>query len=193
MPCFLSRLKRLTFLSLLIFAVVRCSGSEGPPPDRGFTADELLIDETAFPSGWYANPPFDLAGPIVGKAREYERVGRSFYDYGSGAIQNIYRYGSEQQAAKQFSERWRRVFHVDRFTSEWVVPDALFYQSSFADQLHLACAMRSKYVCRALGQYKEYVVLVSVDMAPSTNVTHADFKRIVAAMEDRIALRLGLQ
>ncbi len=182
----------LPLLIIMLFTTICCSCNAGPPPSRGFTAHELLIDETTFPLGWYAESPFELAGPTVGKAEEYERVGRSFYDHGNRAIQKIYRYGSDKQATQQFHQRRGQIFKSDQFTSEWITPEELTYQSSFADQFHLACATRSKYICQALGQYEEYIIVFSIDMIPYTNITYADLERILQAIDERMIYYLEL-
>jgi hypothetical protein len=184
---------------VILLAVSLCASCvEGPPPERGFRAEDLMLDASAFPKGWEATGTGDIPGPIAGQAHEYERVRRSFIGpvrsrigNMTGATQSVYRYGGTRTAAKKFEAKRKQFFKSDKFTPEWQVPEELTYQSVVADKLHLGCTYYStRQVCRALGQYEEYVVMILVDVYPDSDVTYADFERILEAMEERITLYL---
>jgi hypothetical protein len=174
---------------------------EGPPPERNFEAEELLLDVSAFPQGWQAGEAGDLPGPIAGQAHEYERVTRGFTGRGLSrvgnritAIQDVYRYGGTRTATRKFDEKRETLFKSGLFRSEWTIPEELNYQSSIADSFHLGCAFYSMAeACQALGQYEEYVIVILVDVYPDSDVTYSDFGRILEVMEEQIAFHLGSQ
>jgi len=157
-----------------------------------------MLDASVFPEGWEATEIGEIPGPMAGQAHEYERVRRSFIGPArsrignmTGATQSVYRYGGMYTAAKKFEDKRKQYFKSGSFISEWQVPDVLTYQSTVADRFHLGCTYYStREVCQALGQYEEYVVTIFVDVYPDSDVTYADFKRILEAMEDRIVFYL---
>jgi len=192
--------RRWWLLALVLLVVYLCvSCIEGPPPERGFSAEDLMLEASAFPEGWEATEIGDIPGPIAGPAHEYERVRRSFIGpirsrigNMTTATQSVYRYGGTRTAAEKFEAKRKQYFKSDAFTSEWKVPDGLSYQSSLADRFHLGCTYYSTgQVCQALGQYEEYVVRIFVDVYPDSDVTYTDFERILEAMEERVMFHLG--
>jgi hypothetical protein len=194
--------KRWLLATTILLIIGYCmSCVEGPPPERDFDAEDLLLDAAAFPQGWQAGEVGDLPGPIAGQAHEYERVTRGFTGPGLSRIgnwtragQRVYRYGGTRTAAKKFEAKRKQYFKSDAFTPEWKIPDELTYRSSVADKFHLGCTYYSTaWECRALGQYEEYVVLILVDVYPDSDVTYADFERILQAMEERITSYLAAQ
>jgi hypothetical protein len=181
------------FLGLLVACV------EGPPPERGFGAEELMLDASALPDGWEATDIGEIPGPIADQAHEYERIRRSFIGPARSRVgnmttgmQSIYRYGGLRTAARKYESKRAQYFKSDRFTPEWTVPSELTYTSPVADRFHLGCTYySSRQVCRALGQYEEYVVIILIDVYPDSDVTYADFASFLAAMDERIASHLG--
>jgi hypothetical protein len=161
----------------------------------------LLLDASAFPVGWQAGAAGKIRGPIVGQAHEYDRVFRGFTGPSrsrigntTGARQDVYRYGGQHTAKTKFEEKRKQLFKSDAFTRAWETPDGLDYQSSVADRFHLGCThLTTRQVCRALGQYEEYVVMILVDVYPDSDVTYPDFERILAALEERIMFHLQSQ
>lgn len=165
-----------------------------PTSELGFTAEDLLLDASAFPEGWGAEPPFQMAGPTVGVAKERERVSRTFYGHTTIANQRVYGYKDKAVASEAFGSLSGRFFSSGGPISTWETPAELQFQSNYADQFRLACAHTlSNYVCQALGQYGEYVVSLYVPMQPRTNVTYTDLEFILQAMEEQIVLYLKLE
>jgi hypothetical protein len=165
-----------------------------PTPESGFTTEDLLLDPTAFPEGWGAEPPYEIAGPVAGSAKERVRLARSFYGYTTLATQSIYGYHSSVEAVEAYGRLSDRFFGSSESASAWEPPAEMQYQSHYADQFRLACAVTpSNYVCQALGQYKEYVIGLYIPMEPRTNVTYPALRLILEAMEERVASYLELE
>jgi hypothetical protein len=190
------RIELLSFVAILLL-ISGCRiyvPTPVPTSEGGFTAKDLLLDASAFPAGWGAEPPFEIPGPIVGEAKEWERVARTFYGYSTIADQSVYGYKDKAEASEAFRRWVDRSFSSSEFVSVWETPTELQFQSSYTDQFHLACAQTtSNYVCQALGQYGEYVIRLYVPMQPRTNVTYADFSRILQTLEEHVAFHLQLE
>jgi len=191
--------RRIELLSLVGILVLVSScriyiPTPAPTSDRGFTAEDLLLDASVFPTGWGANPPFEIPGPIVGGVKERERVARTFYGHTTGANQRVYGYKDKAEASEAFRRWLNRSFSSDGFISTWETPSELHFSSSYANQFHVACAVNiNNYVCLALGQYREYIIRLYVPMQPRTNVTYSDLVRILQALEKHVASYLQLE
>lgn len=170
-----------------------------PTLESDFSVEDLLLDASAFPEGWEAQPPFEMrypiiGGPKVGEAEAWVQLGRSFYGYETIANQSVYGYYNKVRSAEGFEHLSRRFFSSNDFISGWEIPSELQYRSPYADQFRLACAAASSnQVCQALGQYDKYVIQLYVPMAPLTNVDDADLQRILATMEERLVSHLELE
>jgi hypothetical protein len=165
-----------------------------PTSDHNFAVEDLLIDAAAFPDGWVSGQPFEIARPVVGEAEGWERVARTFYGHTTIADQSIYGYQDEAEASKAFGRWLDRAFSSNEFIPAWEPSPELLFQSSYANQLHLACAQTtSNFVCQCLAQYGEYIVRFYVPMEPRTNVTYTEFDRILQVTEEHLVSNLKLE
>lgn len=165
-----------------------------PTSESSFTAQDLFIAPSAFPEGWGAEPPFEMAGPIVGESEEWIRLARTFYGHNTLANQRIYGYRDQAKAAEAFESLSNRFFSSNEFISTWKTPSELQYQSRYSDRFHLACAATaSNYVCQALGQYEKYVIRIHIPMEPHTNIDYDALEFLLKAMEERVSSYLELE
>jgi len=178
---------------LLVAGCYVCTPAPAPASERDVAAEDLLIDASAFPDGWVSGQPFEITRPVVGEAEGWVRVARTFYGHTTIADHSIYGYRDESEASKAFRRWLDRAFSSNEFISAWKPSPELLFQSSYADQFHLACAQTtSNFVCQALGQYDEFIVQLYVPREPRTNVTYGDFDRILQVMEERVTSFLKL-
>ena len=95
-------MRRLTTLVALfvIGGAVACSLS-CCSTKRDFEIQELLIDETVFPSGWLVSTsgPRRPARAPLGHYEFIESIELFFYVYGGGAREKIYRFADARGAA----------------------------------------------------------------------------------------------
>lgn len=187
--------KRIAFLLLLLFMLVGSSAClpQERPPKRNFTIQELLISESAFPPGWSVSTagPRQPAKAPLGHYESIERTELFFYVYGGGAFEEIHRFASVQGAAREFRRKRDLDFAQREIDTPWVIPPELPYQSPVADQFYLACATQGGMpMCRAIGQYEEYLVKFNTHMSPDF-MTYADLERVLKAIDDRMASHLG--
>jgi hypothetical protein len=169
---------------------------EEPAPERDFEMEDLVIDVSSFPQGWYA-----WAGPyrIPDSERgEEESVYVQFHHAEVptdvvGAGQRVFRYANERSSGVGFAGVVRDHFHSSFMATPWAVPDDWTYHSGVADEFEFACgeiALRRQYWrCQAVGQYDEYVSFLYAELHPEY-MTLDDVERLVAAVDDQMALYL---
>lgn len=192
----------LLFVSLIIalllvggFALLtrrECSEAESTSA-RNFPIEALLIDAEAFPDRWKQDPSTPsrpASAPLDGKS-SIERSEVFFYIRNGVAFEEAERFQCTQQAADEFQSWKDREFAERKYSYGWTPPSELPYQSPIADQYYLACGNESGIqMCRAIGQYQEYLVLFNTHMAPSI-MTYADLERILRAIDDRMTTYLS--
>jgi hypothetical protein len=157
-----------------------------PKPDRPFSADVFMLDESDFPPGSRAEPiAIDSEEDGAG-----EHLIRTTYLPGGGlTVQTLRGYGSEDRAAREFQRTLKGVFGRGPHDVEWVVPEELqHYQSPIADQFRIGCGTIGTEYCRVSAQYAEYYVRLSIDVRPPT--TYTDVERMLQALDARFAAKL---
>lgn len=182
----------------LVVVVIACTLScvditldGGPVPTPAFPMEDLLLDESAFPDGWTAyepDEPQDGFGLRVGV--HYSPPATSA---GGIALNAAYVARSPEEAADGYGIWASFWFSDSEGWSAWRVPDELRYQSSIADQYRFACSREEddgRQICQAVGQYGRYMIRFHTFMNPDT-MTPSDLGRVLAAIDDRMALYLG--
>lgn len=159
---------------------------------------QLLIDASAFPPGWYR--AFD-AGPIPKREygeRESLYVGfahEGLQPYTLGASHTLYRYRNELDAAIVYTLLFSGKGFPDHIMiTGWVIPEEWLYQSAVADRFRFACgeldSVAPKWTCKAVAQYDEYISVFSTELSPDY-MTHEDLERILVTIDERMGLHLG--
>jgi len=179
-------------MSVLLLILGACS-TQAYPPERPFEIEQLLIDDSFFPSGWAIDPegPFVPPQAPLGGYNSIERIGLNFYVQNGVAIEDIHRFRSKDESAEEF-KRWQETrFSQREIDTPWTVPRELPYRSLVADQFYFACAQEGGTpMCRFLGQYEEYLVLFNTQMSPRS-MSYTDVERILRAIDERMAHYLG--
>lgn len=156
-------------------------------PEDSFALEPLLLDESVFPPG-------ATAGPVMETADHHGAVGRlmrTIYVGMGVAVHEVYRYSSEQRAAREFDRQIPIWFPRGETWTSWVVPAELPYQSPVASRFYLACASHESIrMCGVIAQYDEYFIRFSTHMSPDF-MTYADLEGVLKAIDDRMASYLG--
>jgi hypothetical protein len=195
-----SRAQRLRFAEI-VFLFILCGLCVGvwftvaPPGQRtrDFTLEDLFIDEAAFPEGWEKNPggPREAcrAAPLGSGCRsaDAKHLSFSYSKMPSGlASQEVHVYISPAEAAKDFQRLLDRFFSSGNpYSTPWIVPDKLPYQSRIADQFFFACNTHGgEPYCQMLGQYEEFIIRFHIHKAV---ISYEDLGRTLQAIDQRIA------
>lgn len=181
---------RLFIIGGLVLAVAGCVR---PAPTREFTIDDLLINQSVFPAGWYTSAPPAPVQIVDGAIIADESIKITFTvddpDWHTAGLE-IYRFSSEYGAAREYRSQLSVLFN-SRSTAAltpWETPAELSYESPVANQSHFACGRSSitgKMGCRFLGQYDEYLVVFASVVGP--RMDFADLERILQAIDGRMA------
>jgi hypothetical protein len=193
------------FVALLVLLSLSCvclqvTGGLGPFPctTPAFAIEELLLDESAFPEGWEAGEPWDPEVRISA-----EQIGVFFQrdecpSYSLSAHHEIYRFFEGAQSASDGFARETTVWFASDDAwgwGAWEESTSLRYQSSVADQYRLACRANEgsgRAMCRALGQYQQYIVIFDTEMNldyPDC-MSLSDLHQVLIAIDERMALYL---
>ena len=174
-------------------------GIERHAPPRGFPIEDLLLDELAFPEAWEVGgdpynpedrlPAEQIALTLFADASECPTSLITAHD--------VYRfYGGARCADMGYRTKTLAWFTTWEGYDSWSPPTELSYQSPVASRFRLDCCTRqggSLSICQAVGQYEEYVVRfhTSVDPGHPECMSFVDLERILAAIDERMALYLG--
>ena len=177
-------------LAMAAWVIAGCVGCSGVPVPRPFAIEELLIDQSLLPQGWeQQGPPSSRNAPV---RLGVERSGVSFISYGGVANQHVYRCNSVRAAAREYPGEADSWFSPREGWGAWTVPAVLPYESAVADQFRFNCYTHQAsggQACQAVGRYDEYIVRFYTAMSDDY-MTFTDLERILAAIDERMALYL---
>jgi hypothetical protein len=114
------------------------------------------------------------------------------------AAHTVYQYKNEQEAAKDFKRMLPSEFNSNSITSltSWQPPPELVYASPVADQFLFACheskVKQTRRICKALGQYANYVVLFHVHMFEEC-MTFKELEAVLISIDERIVEQLEIE
>jgi len=179
--------KILNYWIVILLALMGCNSTIQPD----IALDSLLIDLSVMPPDWYVA---SMNNHAYEEDFNYERTAdNSFSNPGyAGGGQNVFQFRSERQAARIFEGQLRREFNSSSVASEtpWQIPPELPYTSKVADQFHFACHISNinglSEICKMMGQYDKYLVILSMHMTPDY-MTYADLEKILEAVDKKIA------
>ncbi len=190
----------LTLVLLAWLSMCACCARSQPvveyPP-----IDQLLIDESPFPTGWVATEPsweHPPRAPWSGPTRMVEYIDRGFYTRsggGAAAGMEIRQFDSSRAAAKEYEQRVAVTFRIrDReYDTPWEIPSGLSFESSVADQYRYGCATVGYYPrveCEYVAQYGVYVVSFTIHIYDTNAITYTDLLRVFQAIDERMMLAL---
>lgn len=177
-----------------IYLELACGGGAYASP--AFPIEELLLDESVFPEGWHAEQPFDPEQWLPA-----QQIALFYKDGCPGrivaALLEVYRFSDGPRcAAAGYQKEIPTWFAPREGRGPWRIPAELPYQSAVADQFRFGCSTyrgSSDQVCRAMGQYDEYVLRFQthVDHEHPECMSFADLDRILGAIDERMAFYLG--
>jgi hypothetical protein len=171
-----------------------------PPVDM----HDLMSDVSAFPQNWrLCLGPVHLPKRVHAEHGEREMLMVDFDADGMGgrhygAYHRVFRYRNGLDATMVFYlDFYRGEFLPWHMVTGWAVPQEWSYESLVADRFRFACGEVEMsplgpptWECTAVAQYDEYVSVFHTDLA-AEYMTLEDIERILAAIDDRMALHLG--
>ena len=166
-------------LTLLPFLILLTSCTTNSAQNKCDIKD-LLLEKKDFPQGTIINDPFS---PVDGYPAESADVSASFRN--DGMFQVVARYSSANRAEREFTET-SEYFKEDSFGDSWKTPVEISYESSFAQNYHVACGNLSQgYQCRMIGQYnKDFVFFFAYISDDGINLE--GFQDLLIKLDDRI-------
>ncbi len=192
-------MKRVLALLIIALWVFTCCTTRQPiaeyPP-----IDQLLIDETPFPTGWVAGLPdtnFPPLAPWTSGRKESEYVYRSFYDPSGSGAGNIViqRFRCTQDAAREYEHEIEVTFRDTEWNTPWIAPSGLTFWSVAADQYRYACSLEgtaelARPECAYIAQYGVYVLKFHIDLYDTRMITYTDLLPVFRALDERMTLAL---
>lgn len=190
--------KTMLLLMLMIISVTGCTTIENfiSPPPPGWERDvkELLVEETAFPSGWQARLELEVD--------DYPQNNHVHRQFGSGTSaivsQDIWRSYTTRDAKRKFNDLMesqfvpKRPLHPAELYLSFEPPSEIYFQSESADDFYLACGWWTIASCRVIARYDNYVVFLHLDHERDYEGHHTDglnyqqMEQIIEAMDAKI-------
>jgi len=179
-------MRRLLFTQVplaLILSIITASCQPQYP-----TIEDLLVDVTVFPDGWYEDiegPGPDSSAPWGG-IRSVERTTLFFHSPTAGAVEQIERFSNHRQASQEFDSL--KLLSQDEGD---FIPSEPTFQNIVADQYHFACILEPQYPypfwgCIYLAQYGTYLVNFNFDWNLNA-MSAGELKNILRAIDDKMA------
>jgi hypothetical protein len=173
-------------ISILGAVTLVACGSREVPPIEG-----LLIDETAFPSGWTISQsgPSPSAPALWGGKSYIDSAELTFSAAGGVAIQRIFRFEKYSEAAIEFQNSKSWDFPEAEHISEWTVPSDLNYRGT-ADEYYYACSYLGNLSwpnCVFIARYGEYFLHFKTPLLPGY-MTIQDFEAILLSIDSKMYL-----
>ena len=190
----------LTLLvSLSWIGLVGCLGSSA----IRVPAEDLLIDVSVFPAGWYIT-----SGPFSARHLPHVLQDQGVIDFADvefappngaqpwslpTAAQIVWNFGNSLDATLEFYKRFRP---SGRTLSKEEL-EGWSYHSEVADRFRLDCEVvepipeahiEGGWVsCEAVGQYREFISTFGTPIGAEYNMTTEDLERILEAIDERMA------
>lgn len=160
----MSRLIQFSLAVVLSTALSACQVIDlvrpTPTPLPGWFGDVkvLLVEESAFPTGWQAH--LNLEEDVHPRANH---VHRDFSNPPSAGFvsQDIWRAYTIADAKEKYAELRQSQFQPrlapEEMVAPWEPPTEIGFQSSVADEFYLACGWEEWAYCQYLARYRNYV------------------------------------
>ena len=185
---------------LMILGLIGCRSIENyiSPSPPGWEQDvkDLMVEESAFPSGWQVD-----IGLEVDDYPRNNHAHREFWliETSDSASQDIYRGYTENDAQRRFDDLMDSQFVPKRqlpptdFYLPFEPPPEITFQSKEADDFYLACGWWAFAYCQVVARYQNYVVYLRLDHETTyeghyTNgLTYQQMEKIIEAMDAKIS------
>lgn len=199
---FLTKLTRTALLTaFLLLALTSCYLAGPPAKERDFGATDMFLPLDLFPENWQEVGEIRPMGPD--SALGFGDTDDAFLGYNiKQAPTNMAYYYVYKNSAEGLAKSWFSKMLESRFSNRrvsisqpWQTPDAISYQSTFADQFHVACAemelVNKVTVCRIIARYEEFCVDFHSVIRDNT-LSLQEFNTIVCHIDAVFVARLGL-
>ncbi len=159
-----------------------CSGKEDLRPKRDCPIEQLLLDQSAYPSGTILN---EIISPVADKPLESADQSADYQD--SGLFQIVIRYFSTENATAEYDDRKKSIFAPDEVVGVWETPPILDLNNLSADRHQIACGNVISFGrrCYLISQYEEYYVFFRADISKN-GITHELFRDLARKIDDEI-------
>jgi len=176
----------ILFLSLSV-ACLPCRRA----PERDFTTESLLMEDSMFPPAW------NNGGPVIPTADSHGAIehllrGVSGKHVVGVAVHEIYRYECVNDAQREYRRQLDVWFPDTPLYDEWLPREEFRTSLAFADEAYVACANRGRPLeekitnCRMLARYHEYVVRFHTEVVPP-HLTFEDLGTILQSIDHKFS------
>ncbi len=173
-------MKRVSVMILAVVLVV-AFGACSQTARYNCPLEELLLDETAFPSGTSPGRVFSPLPDEPGSS-----AGRTFYLQRGIANHDVVRYANSYWAEREFDYRKRSPIFSGP-TDRTEAPTGVGYVSPIASQYRVGCGREhSIYICQMIGQYENYFVYFSIHIDPGV-IEVAEVNSILREIDAKMA------
>jgi len=179
----------LTSLVLSLILVSCCRATPYTTAVPRLTPEQLLVDISAFPVGWYVDVPPYVSDNEIGQLDD-RWVTFRWRPLGPLATQEVYCYRREKRATVEYERQMReQFFNAERLTP-WESPTQPPYVSRVADQFRLACANFRDYpsgqftLCVAMAQYNECLSIFGTQVSPEY-MTFENLEKVLVAIDSQ--------
>jgi len=183
------KIKLFIALTVLITGVSCSLAAPRATPVPHIASEQLLVDVSVFPPGWYVELPPHVGDEDIGQLDD-RWVQFRWKPLGPLAGQEVYCFAREKDAAIEYKLQMDvQFFSAERLTA-WETPMELPYVSPVADQFRLACANFRDFpsgqftLCTAMAQYDECLSIFSTSMS-SEHMAFEDLKHILVAIDNQ--------
>jgi hypothetical protein len=184
----------ICLLSILVLFLASCRPFEKPATKYPIVAARtLLLDATAFPPTWDADP----CGPDCARDEGYGKAMRIFgrRNIAGHVIQEITNYVYASSAQNNFQRAQATNFpRRDPNEPPFSTAPSITYTSPFADQYALGCGIDIVPACRLYAQYGNYYVYMffNIDSGTGEGLQVADVTPILKALDQQLATQLHI-
>ena len=154
--------------------------------------EELLIDISVFPTGWFTDPEGAKPSPSapLGGIRSEERTTLFFHSIIGSASEEIERFENSSQATEEFLYKKSWEFRDSHECGAFFIPDEFPYHSVVANQYHFACIECDYYPypflgCTYLARYGEYITTFNVGWNLDI-MSMSDLEQILLAIDEKM-------
>ncbi|MBN2005874.1 MAG: hypothetical protein JXA21_21125 [Anaerolineae bacterium] len=159
-------------------------------PERNFDIEELLIEASDLPDGWWEErppaPPLQVDGEIV--ASDSIKVIFLANESPREVIDHrVYRFRYTNTADKEYKNQLG-IWHSNPALEP---PEALPYQSEAAESSVFVCGnISGSESCHFMGVYQEFLVILNINMRGSLNFS--GLEKVLKTIDDKMKTHLDL-
>lgn len=181
------RISLVSFSVSVVVVLGLVCGINKPAVSPPCPLENLMIDESLFPDGWYQpGPPRERSAPV---RWGIEKLGVGFISQKNGvALQDVHQGQTVSQTEKGYLELVTSWFDSRTDETDWYIPPEFNYESPIANQFRFGCRIHKPsgvQSCQMVGQYGIYLTRFHTVMSPI--MTYNDLAHILQAIDDKMA------